>query len=336
MEYENEKPSLRDEIAGIADPCQRAWLQARLVEEQRSAETLRAALSDLRHLAAWSRRRFGREVPTQSWDVAFLRSWLADHIDLQARATLLRRLSTWRTLLTWCVREGRRQDDPGRRVRAPKASKRLADLLSVEDASALASTSSSRQEPLSARDQAMWELLYGSGLRVSELASLKRSDVRLAQGWVRVRGKGDKERDVPLTSPAIEALRRWFDERPGVAGLRSPPEETLFLNHRGGALSVRSVRRLLADAQAALGLVHPVSPHGLRHSFATHLLDAGADLRGIQELLGHANLGTTERYTQVSTQRLLEVYGESHPRARARADSRTGAAAASSEPSGRE
>lgn len=304
------------EVSTLSDRVAVSWLRARLSEEGRSPATVRAALSDLRQMEAWLDSTYGRQVPVLEWDLRLLRSWLSAHLDKYSRTTIQRRLSTIRTLLKWCVQEGLRPDNPSARLITPRAPHRLADLLSEKDAVEVTETTASNKAHLQARDLAMWELLYGSGLRVSELVDLRLRDVDLAGGWVRVLGKGSKHRDVPLTEPSIAALRSWLDLRQSLSAEGSF-RDALFLNYRGESLSTRSVRRLLNAAQDKAGVASPVSPHGLRHSFATHLFDAGADLRGIQELLGHNRLGTTERYTHVSRKRLVETYNRSHPRAKA-------------------
>jgi integrase/recombinase XerC len=170
-----------------------------------------------------------------------------------------------------------------------------------------------KDTPIGRRDHAMWEVAYGCGLRVSELVGLDVDRVDMDEQWVKVSGKGDKERMVPLPRKAKEALEAYYAKRPEML---KEPNDAIFLNVRGGRLTTRSVRRLLKQHLIAAGLDPDVTPHGLRHSFATHLLDSGADLRGIQELLGHASLSTTERYTHVSMQRLVEAYDKAHPRAK--------------------
>jgi integrase/recombinase XerC len=160
----------------------------------------------------------------------------------------------------------------------------------------------------------MWELLYSAGLRVSELIGLNLEHCDLEAAWVRVKGKGSKVREVPMGAPAVAALRRYLARRSELGKGEGTHERAVFLNHRGGRITTRSVRRLLARAELLADMDTRVSPHGLRHSFATHLLDAGADLRAIQEMLGHESLSTTQRYTHLSVARLIEVYDRSHPR----------------------
>ena len=169
--------------------------------------------------------------------------------------------------------------------------------------------------PLGVRDMAMWEIGYGCGLRVSEIAGVAFDDFDRDEGWVRTVGKGDKERRVPLGSKAAAALERYLEVRGQLASARTP-SGAVFLNHRGGQLTTRSIRRLFKEHLIRAGLDTSITPHGLRHSFATHLLDSGADLRGIQELLGHASLSTTQRYTHVSVERLADAYDLAHPRAK--------------------
>ena len=161
----------------------------------------------------------------------------------------------------------------------------------------------------------MWEIAYGSGVRVSELVGLNLTSLDLAEGWIRVIGKGDKERMVPLGRKAVKALGPYLSRRSELVS-QSSDDPALFLNFRGGRLTSRSVQRLLDQHLLRAGLDTSITPHGLRHSFATHLLDAGADLRGIQEMMGHSSLSTTQRYTHVSVDRLMQVYDETHPRAK--------------------
>ncbi len=201
-------------------------------------------------------------------------------------------------------------------IQAPKAEKYVPKVLSVDDMFALLGDLFDAG-PLGRRDRAILELFYGSGIRLSELAGLNVQDVDLAGSLVKVRGKGARERLVPLGPPCREALERWIGERHVLARQEGTGSESpLFLNRSGGRLSGRSVARLLDDYVRKSGIGRKISPHALRHSFATHLLDAGADLRSIQEMLGHKSLSTTQKYTAVSIGRLLDVYDRAHPKAR--------------------
>ncbi len=221
-------------------------------------------------------------------------------------ATVARHVAAIRSFYRWLEREGVVESAPGAALQPPKVSSRLPHFLSQTQAAAVLDET----PELSEQDVAVLEVLYGSGLRVAEVSGLDLLDVDVQRGIVRVRrGKGGKERRVPLGPPGLEAVRAWLTVRP-------PSELTaLFLNTRGGRMSARSIRRLVDRAGRAVGL-SGLHPHALRHSFATHLLEAGADLRGIQELLGHSSLGTTQRYTHVSVDGLLKTYRAAHPHAR--------------------
>jgi integrase/recombinase XerC len=233
-------------------------------------------------------------------------------------ATLARKLASLRAFFRWLVREGRVARDPTAGMPLPRTPKRLPKPLAVDDCAALLDHQDPHsREPADIRDRALLELLYGAGLRVAEAVALDVRDVELHRAEVRVLGKGGKERVVPLPGAAMDALEAWIDSRRR-PGLLSEP---LFVSLRPRAsaprrLGARDVRRVLAKRATRAGLVGRIHPHRLRHSYATHLLDMGADLREIQELLGHASLSTTEKYTAVSAERLMEVYDRAHPRAR--------------------
>lgn len=286
------------------------------VEKNASPETLRAYQGDLDAFVDWV-------VETQPSslleDVSRLqlRRYLADRLQGTARSSMARRLSTLRSFFRFSMREGWLTVNPAASLQTPRQDHRLARFLEVDDAFRLTDDGSQRDDAIGARDRAMWELLYGSGLRVSELEGLKLTQLQLDAGWVRVRGKGGKEREIPLTTPCVAKLRAYLRVRPQLSDSEGKQDtEAVFLNARGGRLSARSVRRLLEGAQQEAGVSNPVSPHGLRHSFATHLLNDGADLRAIQSMLGHASLGTTQKYTHLSLEQLTKVYDAAHPRAR--------------------
>jgi integrase/recombinase XerC len=249
---------------------------------------------------------------------AAVRGWLAREAATCGPVSIGRKLSTVRSFYRFLVMVGIAPSNPARAVQAPRRPRRLPEVLPEADVAALVEAPLDGS-PLALRDRAFLELLYSSGLRVTELTSLDLDDLDLPQGLVRVRGKGGKERVVPVGGPAREALRRFLDE--GRPALLSGPDGArargaLFVNYRGGRLTARSVARRLDRWVAAAGLPRHVHPHVLRHCFATHLLGNGADLRGIQELLGHASLSTTQRYTHLDWKRLAEVYDAAHPRAR--------------------
>jgi integrase/recombinase XerC len=247
-------------------------------------------------------------------DRSLLRSYLAK---LEAagyvKASIARRVAELRSFGDFLMREEALERNVFRMVSAPRIPKRLPQYLTVAEVEALLAVLDT-STPLGLRDRAIIEVLYAAGLRVSELVGLDMADVDLAQAQVRVMGKGGKERIGLLGRPAVRAVQAYLEAgRPALLGRR--PTNGLWLNHRGGRLTARGVALILSKAGKQAGIRIPVSPHVLRHSFATHLLDGGADLRVVQELLGHANLATTQIYTHVSQSRAREVYIRAHPRA---------------------
>ena len=309
---------------GLRKAIERFDLHLR-AERGLSPHTARAYLSDLRQFA----EGIGAKQPSalRPDDV---RRFLADRHARDAAASLGRKLAALRAFFRFLLREGVLAADPSAGIPAPRTPRRLPRPLAVDDCHVLMTTLAplaarapdgalASESSAELRDCALAELLYGAGLRVGELVALDVRDVDLTRGEVRVLGKGGKERVVPLPGAAREALAAWLEprRRPGVLG------EPLFvaLRARKGEaprrLDPRDVRRRLAQRALAAGLSDRVHPHRLRHSYATHLLDMGADLRAIQELLGHASLSTTQKYTAVSAERLVAVYDRAHPRARA-------------------
>jgi len=231
------------------------------------------------------------------------------------RASVKRKLASLRTFFKYLKREGIVEKNPAKMVAIPKGGRDLPHTLTVDEAFRFLDIPDAAS-PLGSRDRAILEFLYSSGLRVGELTSLSLPDLDLGGGMVRVMGKGSKERLVPIGSKAVEALRSYLARRGELMEKGKSAPQYLFLNHRGGRLSARSVGRMIKKYLLQGGIVKETTPHTFRHSFATHLLDAGADLRGIQELLGHASLSTTQKYTHVSSAKLMEVYDRTHPRAR--------------------
>ncbi|GAA4991899.1 tyrosine recombinase XerC [Actinopolymorpha pittospori] len=251
-------------------------------------------------------------------DIHALRDWLAAvHASGRARTTLARRAASVRTFTAWAHRVGVLADDPGLLLGTPKPHRSLPGVLRQEEARALlevAALASDDGSAVGCRDRAILELLYATGVRVGELVALDVDDLDESRRVVRVLGKGRKERSVPFGVPAEEALRDYLRRgRPGLCTDRSGP--ALFLGARGGRLDQRAVRRLVHTRLSDVPDSPDLAPHGLRHSAATHLLEGGADLRSVQELLGHASLATTQIYTHVSAERLRRVYEQSHPRA---------------------
>lgn len=274
-----------------------------------SQNTVRAYQTDLTGLASAVR------VPPGRVTLAHLRSWLADQVDSGAEpATLQRRVSCARGFFAWARREGFVASDPAGRLRAPRRPRTLPEVpteIQVSDAIASLASAAAEGDPIALRDVALVELLYASGLRISEACGLGLRDVNFENSTVRVLGKGDKERTVPMGIPARRALEAWLAARDRVAGPDSPAR--LFLGARGGGLDPRVARRVVHAATAAGGA--SVGPHALRHAMATHLLAGGADLRSVQELLGHASVATTQRYTHVTNERLRTAFQQAHPRA---------------------
>jgi integrase/recombinase XerC len=277
-----------------------------------SAHTARAYGSDvsqfLDHVAAGARTKL-EDLPPSALDRGAIRSFLATvHAHGNSRATAARKLAAVRTFLRYLRRQRLLDDDPGAVVRAPKREVRMPAHLSEREMTTLLEAASN-EDVLGRRDRAILELFYASGLRLSELAGLDLDDINLSSKMVRVLGKGNKERLVPFNSSTASAVRAYLRER------NARDAGALFVNYRGTRLGVRSIDRIVRRYALMAGTRPGISPHALRHSFATHLLQRGADLRVIQELLGHARLGTTERYTHVNAAQLLDVYRRSHPRA---------------------
>jgi len=243
-------------------------------------------------------------------DHLLLRHYLAELHKRNQRTSIARKLSALRTFFRYLVREGALPTNAAEAVATPKRNRYLPKTLSVDEAMALMERGHGTNL-LALRDRAILELLYSSGLRVSELTGLNVGGLDLRERLVRVLGKGRKERIVPVGRKAYQALSAYLEAR-GTVG----DDQPLFANHRGGRLTPRSVQRHLKMRLLKDGVLKDISPHALRHSFATHLLDGGADLRAIQELLGHASLSTTQRYTQVSVEQLMAVYDRTHPRSK--------------------
>ena len=284
------------------------------IEKVRSKETVRGYEADLRDF----QRYLSIEVEARGLKSveqitpSEIRGFVANRFGRVKKESIGRKLAALRTFFTFLVRDGTVRVNPTANIRAPKRDHPLPRALGVDEVDRFFSRIKESEE----RDIAMFELLYSSGLRVGELTSLEVQDVDLNNGWVRVIGKGNKERYVPVGSKAASALTSYMPVRAAIEVKTkfSHREPALFLNHRGGRLSSRSVRRILKTCLDKAGLTRDASPHAFRHSFATHMLQGGADLRSIQELLGHSSLSTTQRYTKVDLGRLMEVYDRSHPR----------------------
>jgi integrase/recombinase XerC len=280
-------------------------------ERQASSHTIRSYRDDLELYSGYLAEVQGEDANPAAVDPARLRrysAWLSGRG--YAPSTIARRLASLRSFFRFLRRAGLVTADPAAGLRNPKQAKRLPRLLRVDQVIRLLEAVPT-ETAAGIRDRAMLETLYGGGLRVGELVGLNLADLDGESDLVRVRGKGRRERLNPVGATAAAWLRRWIP-------LRAPKhlhEPALFLNQRGTRLTARSVGRLFEGHMVRAGLVDAASPHTLRHSFATHLLDGGADLRSVQELLGHRNLTTTQLYTQVTQDRILDIYHEAHPRA---------------------
>jgi integrase/recombinase XerC len=286
------------------------------LERGASPHTCRAYRKDLELFAAFLREK-GLPADAATIDHLTIRFYLG-HLYQQKgikRTSVVRKLATLRTFFRYLKREGIIAKNPAKLVATPKGGKDLPHALTVDEVFRLLDAPDVTN-PLGLRDRAILEFLYSSGLRVGELTSLNLDDLDLGGGMVRVMGKGGKERMVPIGSKAVEALRSYLVRRGELLAKGKSTTQYLFLNYRGGNLTARGVARMIKTYRLQGGIVKEASPHTFRHSFATHLLDAGADLRGIQELLGHASLSTTQKYTHVSSAKLMEVYDRTHPRAR--------------------
>jgi len=257
------------------------------------------------------------DVAVEKIDHLAIRAYLSHLYRGHKKSSLARKLAAQRSFFKYLVEEGLLAQSPAEIVATPKQEKPLPTFLPVDEVFSLLDTTD-RSTIWGARDRAILETLYSCGIRVSELVGLTDGDIDFTLGILKVYGKGRKERIVPIGEKALAAIRDYLPQRDGIiARLHSPGfKAPLFINRRGGRLTSRSVARILHKHLLRCGLLRKVSPHALRHSFATHLLDAGADLRAIQELLGHVSLSTTQRYTHVSVDKLMEVYDRAHPRAK--------------------
>ena len=289
------------------------------VEKNYSGHTLRNYQSDLRQFIDFLGERSERQGSTDRMDpkqVSHLdvRAYLASLYRQNAKSSVARKLSAIRSFYTYLLRQGEIKQNPADLVSSPKMGKAIPDFLQVDETFQLMHGPDG-DSVLGSRDRAILEVLYSCGLRVSELTALNLESVELELGIIRVIGKGNRERIVPVGSKAGEALSDYMQRRGEMLGMVME-HGALFLNNRGGRLSSRSVARLLKKHLQRCNIGRPLSPHGLRHSFATHLLDAGADLRAVQEMLGHVSLSTTQRYTHLSIDKLMSEYDKAHPRSR--------------------
>lgn len=287
------------------------------VERNFSPQSMRAYSSDLRQFSEFLVDRERDDLATV--DHLLLRGYLAGMSERDyGRRSIARKLASVRSLFRWLHKRGEIAENPTKALRTPKLNKHLPTFLDENQVNALLNAPS--EDWSGVRDRAILELLYATGLRVSELTHINLNDIELGRGSLRTMGKGRKERILPLLPSAIEAIQKYLGIRNNPprarGGVIKLGEQALFLNQRGTALTSRSVRRLMDQYVQRAALNCKVTPHTLRHTFATHLLNYGADLRDVQELLGHAHLATTQIYTHVSTSRMLDVYEKAHPSAK--------------------
>jgi integrase/recombinase XerC len=292
------------------------FLRHLALEKNASEHTVKAYREDLTQALDFFRTKHGGKAPEPAQlTTRLMRAYLAWlHEQGYAKTTIARRLAAVRSWCRFLCRQGTLTANPADGLRGPRQDKRLPHFLGEGDLSKLLAAPLG-DGFLGVRDRAILEVLYSAGVRVSELTGLNLDDVDLDSGLATVRGKGKRERLALLGPQALEAVRHWLDIRPSVAGGRVRTKAALFLNKNGSRLTSRSVGRLLEKYLAQAGLDPRTSPHTLRHSFATHLLDRGADIRSVQELLGHRSLGNTQIYTHVTTNRLRDSYHQAHPRA---------------------
>lgn len=281
-----------------------------LRRENASPHTIRNYESDLRQFEAYADPR----PPVEAIDLYLLREWVSTLFhDKQMATSIRRKVASLRAFFKYEMRQGRTPSNPAKLLILPKLPKTLPKVPTAEQVNNLVDEVDDNEldRPFPQRDRAMFEFLYGCGLRVSELEGLNLEDMDTSERWLLVRGKGRKERQVPYGKKAAEALANWLPTRSAPAS-----ERAVFVNYRGGRLTTRSIRRIVAFYARMLAGDSSVHPHTLRHAFATHLLSDGADLRAIQELLGHSQLSTTQKYTQVALTDLLAVYDKAHPKAK--------------------
>ncbi len=287
------------------------------IERNASELTIKSYAEDFGSLLEFFSAHLGSMPQPAEITIAQLRGYVAYLHECQyARSTIARRLACLRSFFRYCCREGLTEHNPAKALRTPRAGRKLPHFLTTEQIGTLLEAPPAN-EPAGLRDRAMLESMYSAGLRVSELVGLNLDNFDRDANIFRVLGKGKKERIAPVGSYASKALSSWLEVRTPAANANPSDQSALFLNRFGRRLSDRSVRRMIDKYLLETGLERITSPHTLRHSFATHLLDGGADLRSVQELLGHASLTTTQIYTHVSTKRLRETYEQSHPHAMA-------------------
>ena len=289
------------------------FLRSLGTERKASAHTLRAYASDLRRFATY----VGPETGWKEIDHLHIRGFLSQlYEEGLSKTSVARSLAAVRSLFKWLAREGIVASSPARLVSTPRLSKNLPRIPTVEELNTVLDADVPGSSAFGERDRLIFELLYGCGIRNSELVGIDLDDIHGSSGVILVKGKGKKQRFVPLGESCNQALGIYLPLRSGIISRAGKKTRALLVNSRGGRLTTRSVGRIVKQVAVASGLSPDVHPHTLRHAFGTHLLEEGADLRSIQELLGHERLSTTQRYTQLSIKHIMEVYDRTHPRAR--------------------
>ncbi len=318
------EPASATEVPGPAQALIERYLSHVRVQKRLAERTLALYTEDLRKLQQWADQA---GVPLQQVASHHVRRWVAQmHSRGRSARGIALILSGWRGFYSWLGREALVASNPVQGVRAPKAAKPLPKALGVEEAVQLAAFESDSAAPeLDARDHCLTELLYGCGLRIGEVAGLDLQASAQARGWIdlqdaqaHVLGKGGKRRSVPVGQPALRALQAWLAVRSDWTAGQPEASAALFITRQGRRLSARQMQARLKSRSLAAGLATPVHPHILRHSFASHVLQSSGDLRAVQELLGHANISTTQVYTRLDFQHLAKVYDAAHPRAHAK------------------
>lgn len=299
------------------EPVIQAFSRYLEIERNLSVHTVRAYMGDLvsltEHLENIGISDFAK------LELSHLRSWLANQqVKGASRTTISRRAVSARIFIKWAVKNKYLEKDVGATLATPKGQRTLPEVLGIADAKvamdSMATRAAEEETPMSLRDVAMVEVLYASGARVAELCGLDLGDIDYNRQTIQVLGKGNKERTIPLGNPAMRALIKWLDDGRQLL-VNEKSEKAVFLGARGKRIDQRAVRTVVYEALTAIEGIERMGPHALRHSAATHLLEGGADLRTVQEILGHASLATTQIYTHVSTERLQKVFKQAHPRA---------------------
>src|SRR6201993_322113 len=283
-----------------------------LREKNSSPHTIKAYTGDLANFSAYTGSRTWKQI-----DHIAIRGFLSQLYEKGlSKTSVARSLAAVRSLYRWLAQEGVVEQNPAKLVSTPKLPKKLPRVPTIEEMNSVLDAQIPEVAAFPERDRLLLELLYGCGIRNSELIGINVDDIRVSNEAILIRGKGKKERFVPFGGSAASALRAYLPERQRILSETKKTTSALLINQRGGRLTVRSVGRIVKKIAVARGLSPDVHPHTLRHAFGTHMLEEGADLRAIQELLGHERLATTQRYTQLSTKHVLEVYDQTHPRAK--------------------